>query len=195
VIELKPPLRLATTADADALAELVEMASDGMATYLWGKLARPGQTAMDVGRERARTGAGGFSFEHTVIREVDGEVAACLIGYPVDGPPAEKDPEMSAVLAPLVELGNLVPEKWYLNVLATFPQYRGQGLATELLRLAEDIARDAGHARISLTTADINHAARGLYRKHGYEERATRPMFKEDWEYAGDNWVLLVKEL
>jgi hypothetical protein len=36
--------------DADALAELVDYAGEGLPSYLWDKIAEPGETAQEVGR-------------------------------------------------------------------------------------------------------------------------------------------------
>lgn len=187
--------RPATSDDAADMAELVNSAGGGLPLYLWGKLTRPGQSAWDVGRERARLGSGGFAYQNTVIRESDGKTAACLIGYPLGDELEAPGEEVSAVLVPLLELESLVPHSWYVNVLATCPEHRGKGFATELLQVAEARAADAGCERISLIVSDTNITARRLYEKHGFGERATRPIVKEDWEYLGQNWVLLVKDL
>ena len=47
---------------------------------------------------------------------------------------------------------------------------------------------------MSLVVSDANAGARRLYERHGYSEKAMRPIVKEDWEHAGHNWVLLVKD-
>ena len=177
------------------MAELVNSAGDGLPLYLWAKSARPGQSPWDVGRERARHGVGGFAYSNTVIRETDGKTAACLIGYPLGDEPESLGEEVSAMLLPLLELEKLVPRSWYVNVLATYPEYRGKGFATELLQIAESRAIDSQCERMSLIVSDANTGARRLYEKHGYSERATRPIVKEDWQHSGQNWVLLVKDL
>jgi hypothetical protein len=43
--------------------------------------------------------------------------------------------------------------------------------------------------------ADDNDAARRLYRRLGYRERANRPMVKDAWEGPGAEWLLMIKEL
>jgi hypothetical protein len=77
-IELAPPLRPARLSDAEKLAELVNYAGEGLPLYLWNKLAKPGTTAWEVGRQRAMRETGSFSFRNAVIIEVDREVAGCL---------------------------------------------------------------------------------------------------------------------
>ncbi len=44
MIELDPPYRRATPEDADALAELINFAGEGLPLYLWGKMAEAGET-------------------------------------------------------------------------------------------------------------------------------------------------------
>ena len=196
MIELAAPFRRATSEDAEQMAELVNIAGDGLPLYLWAKYARPGQSAWDVGLERARRGSGGFAYKNTVVREEDGKVAACLIGYPLRGdmldPPDEDTP---AMLVPLLELENLVPDTWYVNVLATYSDYRGKGFGSELMTIAERIAADAGCVGLSLIVSDSNAGARRLYERQGYRERDTRQIIKEDWDYPGRTWILLAKDL
>ena len=73
---MKPPFRSARGEDAPLLAELVNYAGEGLPLYLWGKLAGPGQTAWDVGRQRAAREEGSFSWRNAVIIEHEGEAPA-----------------------------------------------------------------------------------------------------------------------
>lgn len=177
-----------------ALAELVNMAGEGIPVYLWEKLAEPGQSAFDVGRARALREEGSFSYRHAVVREEGGSVAAALIGYPLPDVPEPIDyAEMPAMFVPLQELENLAPATWYVNVLATYPSYRGKGYGRVLLEIAEELGRDTGMQGLSIIVSDGNSGARRLYERCGYRETATRPIVKEDWENGGKNWVLLTK--
>lgn len=192
--EFTLPHRPATRDDAMALAELVNMAGDGIPVYLWEKLAEPGQSAFDVGRARALREEGSFSYRHAVVREEGGSVAAALIGYPLPDVPEPIDyAEMPAMFVPLQELENLAPATWYVNVLATYPAHRGKGYGRVLLEIAEELGRDTGMQGLSIIVSDGNSGARRLYERCGYRETATRPIVKEDWENNGTNWVLLTK--
>jgi len=193
MIELAAAFRRATIDDAADMAELVNIAGHGLPLYLWGKTARPDQSAWDVGRERARNGTGGFAFRNTMVREVDGNVAACLIGYALAAKPEPIDDDVPPMLMPLLELENEVPGTWYINVLATYPEYRGQGLGSELLGVATKMAAGESCSGLSLITSDSNVGARRLYERHGFAERATRPIDKEDWQHSGENWVLMLR--
>lgn len=191
---LSTPFRCATHDDASAMAELVNIAGDGLPLYLWAKKALPGQSAWDVGRERASRGMGGFAYRNTVVREESGKTTACLIGYPLRGSPELSAEDVPAMLVPLLELERLVPNSWFINVLATYPEYRGNGFGSELLRIAETLASDSECAGMSLIMSDANAGARRLYERHGYGAHATRPIVKEEWTHAGQNWVLMVKD-
>lgn len=175
------------------MAELVNFAGDGMPIYVWGTLAKPGQSAWDVGRDRARRGIGGFA-NGAVVREVDGKVAACLIGYAVGDTPKAIDDDTPPIYVPLMELENEVLGSWYVNVLAAYPEHRGKGLGTELLRLAESIANECGCSGLSLNVSDANDGGRRLYERVGFKVTGTRPIVKNDWENPGKNYLLMLKE-
>jgi ribosomal protein S18 acetylase RimI-like enzyme len=57
--------------------------------------------------------------------------------------------------------------------------WRRRGIATMLLRRAEDFCRERGYRRITLSTSHRQPAAQALYRKHGYVETRRYP-FRED---------------
>jgi len=193
MIELEAPFRHATQDDAPALAELVNIAGEGLPFYLWSKMAEAGESAWDVGRRRAMREAGSFSFRNAVVAEVDGRVVASLIGYPLPDQPEPIDERMPAMFVPLQELENLAPGTWYVNVLATFAEYRDRGYGTRLLGIAERVAAAAGRSGLSIIVSDVNAGARRLYERCGCAEVATRPMVKEGWDNPGENWVLLIK--
>lgn len=188
-------LRAATPADADALAELVNEAGDGLPLYLWRQLAAPGEDPWEVGRERARREQGGFSYRNAVLVTSDDAVAACLIGYPLPEEPEAVDPAtLPALFVPLVELEQLAPGTWYLNVIATRSEFRGRGIGRALLAHADELAAAAHSRGVSLIVSDANVGARRLYERSGYRERARRAMVKDGWRNPGEHWLLLIKE-
>src|SRR5262245_23536162 len=191
MIDLKHPLRRATIGDAPILAELVNYAGEGLPLYLWGKLAKPGETAWDVGRRRAAREEGSFSYRNAMVIEHEGQCAGGLIGYPIPDPPKPLPADMPAMFVPMQELENLAPGAWYVYVLAVRPPFRGLGLGTRLLALADDTARALGRPGLSVIVSDANHGARRLYGRCGYRERARRRAVKEDWQNDVCDWVLL----
>jgi ribosomal protein S18 acetylase RimI-like enzyme len=188
-------IRPATVDDAAALAELVNFAGEGLPLYLWAKMAKDGEDPWSVGRARACRQKGSFSYRNAAIVESDNGVAACLIGYPLsEEPEAIDEANMPAMFVPLQQLENLAPGTWYVNVLASYPQWRKKGFGSALLKHGERLADSAGVTKgMSVIVADNNVAARRLYERLGYREAAVRPMVKENWTSAGTAWVLLVK--
>jgi hypothetical protein len=53
MIHLDPPVRAATPDDAAALTDLVHFASEGLALYVWTRIAGPAGDPWVIGRERA----------------------------------------------------------------------------------------------------------------------------------------------
>jgi ribosomal protein S18 acetylase RimI-like enzyme len=105
---------------------------------------------------------------------------------------------MPPMFVPLQELENLAPATWYVNVLAAMPQYRNQGLGTQLLSLADNTGRMLGKRGMSVIVSDANEDARRLCQRSGYRVAATgrlsrRGGFKEGWVNEGGNWILLAK--
>ena len=176
------------------MAELVNMAGEGLPLYLWSKMAAAGETAWDVGRQRAQREAGSFSFGNTIVREEGGKVVAALVSYALPEQAEEIDYDnMPAMFVPLQELENRVPGSWYVNVLATYGENRGSGFGSGLLQLAEQLAVDAACPAVSLIVADGNQGARRLYARRGYVELESRPIVKESWQTDSENWVLMKK--
>lgn len=189
-------LRPARKEDARALAQLIDYAGEGFGTYLWSQATGPGESALDVGMRRAQRDEGGFSYRNATLAEIDGEIAALLLGYRLADPYETGDLDaLPALVRPLVELESIAPASWYVNALAAFPQYRNRGLGSLLLVEAERIARAVQAPSVSLIVADANEGAKRLYLRTGYVEMARRPLVPfPGLRHRGD-WVLLTKPI
>jgi ribosomal protein S18 acetylase RimI-like enzyme len=192
---IHPPFRRATIEDVGTLAHFVELASEGLALYLWTKLAAARHDPWHIGRERVGSETGGLSYRNAVIAELAGRPVSGLIGYPVAGKSEPISDDLPAVLVPLHELMSLAADTWYIHVLAAYPEYRGKGQGSALLALADSLAESGGKPGLSLIVSDTNLGARRLYEGRGYREVAQRKMVKEQWRHPGVNWVLLRKQL
>jgi len=189
-------IREAHKSDAAELAKLIDFAGEGLPFYLWRQMAAPGEDPWEIGRQRAARDTGGFSYRNSVVAEVDGKVVGALVGYPVADEPEPVDPDTTPpMFVPLRELENLAPGTWYVNSVAVFPEARGLGLGSALMRCAERTASNLGLRGISLIVSDANDGARRLYERLGYRETGSRPMVKEQWQNAGENWVLMIRGL
>ena len=183
-------IRPARADDADRLAELVNCAEEGMLLYLSGKLASAGKSGEHTGQDEGSSLLGNAS-----IIEVDGKAVGCLIGYEIPNRPEPMAEYMPIVFAPVQELANLAPSTWCVSVLAVLPDYRGNGLGSQLLRVAEENGRRCGKRGMSAIVSDTNIGARCVFERCGYRETARREMVKEGWTNPGREWILLTKPL
>lgn len=188
-------IRGATAADATHLVRFINMAADDLPLHFWKKSVGPEGDPWAYGLERAARETGGFSYRNAWLAEVEGQVAACLLGYPAEDEPAPIDPDTPPIFVPLLELEALAPGSWYLNVLATYAAFRGQGCGSALLAYAEEITRELGRKTISLIAEDTHHDALRLYAAKGYREVARRPVVKGDWAVDAREWILFLKPL
>jgi len=193
---MTPTVRPATLADAAALAVLVDIAGEGIPNWLWHTLAGPGASALQLGRDRARRDEGGFSYRRATILEVGDEIAAALIVYPLDDPyDLTGLDEMPAHVQSLVRLEAQAPGSWYVNVLATFPKFRGRGMGAKLLDIAETKGSEAGASVMSIIVGSWNEGAGRLYQRAGYATVASEgAILPPDFAQHGD-WVLMIKPL
>ena len=99
------------------------------------------------------------------------------------------------LVRPLVELESHAPGSWYVNALAAYPEFRGQGLGTRLLSEAEAIAHGTGAAVVSLIVAEANEGAKRLYERTGYRESARRRLVPFPGLGHSGDWVLMTKPL
>jgi GNAT superfamily N-acetyltransferase len=184
-------LRPATPADASALADLVVIASEGLCLGPWAAMAAPGETPVEVGRKRAARDEGAFSWRHATVAEIEGRVAAALLGYPLPETPEPIGPDLPPEFVPLQQLENEARGTWYVNVLATVPEHRGRGLGTRLL--APGRPPRPRHRR------DGPEPHRGLRQPRrapslppaGLRARAARPA--ADAAHRGSDWLLLAR--
>lgn len=188
-------IRQAVAADAEHLVRFINMAADDLPLHFWTKSVGPEGDPWAYGQERAARETGGFSYRNAWLAEVDGAVAACLLGYPAEDEPAPIDPDTPPIFVPLLELEALAPGSWYLNVLATYERFRGRGCGSVLLAHAEEVTRGLGRKTISLIAEDTHLEALRLYQSKGYREVARRPVVKGDWAVDASEWILFIKTL
>ena len=186
-------IREAKASDAQHLVCFINMAADDLPLHFWQRSVGPDGDPWAYGKERAARDTGSFSYRNAWFAERDGTVAACLLGYPAEDVPGPIDPDTPAIFVPLLELEALAPGSWYLNVLATYAPYRGQGLGSTLLAFAESVAHRMGHRSICLIAADTHVDALRLYAAKGFHEVARRAVVKGDWRVDAKEWILFTK--
>jgi ribosomal protein S18 acetylase RimI-like enzyme len=185
--------RPAAKSDCRAIAALYSISSDGVADYIWTTLAEPGEDLLDIGQRRYEREDSMFSYKNCVVVEKDNEVIGMLVAFPmkVENDPGDED--VDPVLAPYSKLE--CDNSYYICGMAVFPEHRGKGIGTQLLKLAEGHANEKGFNKLSLIVFEQNVGAKRLYERSGYHEIARESIVPHPLiHYAGDA-LLMVKDI
>lgn len=188
-------IRPASAADAPVLAKLIDIAGEGIPNWLWAGMASPGQSALEVGAERARRDSGGFSYRNALVAERDDGVVGMMLGYVIAAPSAAERAEVPSLpepIRPFIELEHEAVGSFYVNALAVLPGRRGGGIGTKLLQAAEERARELNVGRMSVQVFEQNVEALQLYLRTGYEQSASRPVLLHPCQPYYDGEVLLL---
>ena len=189
--------RSATEDDCTELALMLDVAGRRLPSYLWSQEVGQGQSYFEYGRETIRTDANSNSyFKNWQVAESQSKFVGAFFGFSVDDP--YPDIDLDAVpqcFRPCVELERVASGCWLLQAIAILPQYRGKGLARQLLGKAESLARDSGTNRIALQVEEVNEVAFKTYQKNGYIEVDRRPYVHFPGSDDTGDVVLMWKEL
>lgn len=189
-------IRKATKQDAADLAYLIDLAGEGLGSYLWSEMAEPGQTPLEVGALRAARDEGNFSYRNMKVCVEGDEVLGMLLGYPQpDSYDIDDLDDLPPVVRPLIELEAKAPGSWYVNGLAIYELHQGKGIGSLLMAEAESLARAANCSTLSLIAASENRGARKLYERLGYQAGCRRPVFEFPGCKHGGDWVLMTRSV
>jgi len=186
--------RQATKADCRAIAELALMAGEGIPAYFWEQSRQPGQAIEDVGAQNAASDTENFSWRNVHLAVNGNAVAGMLLAYRLpDAENAEDLEAFPAFIRPLIELEQCVPGSFYINMLATYPEYRNQAVGTTLMGLADKLAADARCSLLSVEVFEQNVGALRLYQRLGYTIVDKRPVVPHPCHPYTADIVLLTK--
>ncbi|SFU74014.1 GNAT family N-acetyltransferase [Halomonas korlensis] len=189
-------IRKAKVEDSPKLAELMNIAGEGIPAYLWERMVGPDEDVMTFGARRVARTEGGFSYTNAYVATYDGTIAGMLLGYRLpDSDETGPSDEIPSVVRPLVELEALVPGSWYVNAVATDSTFRGQGVGRKLMEWAEHLANASNAKALSLIVAQDNARARKLYEQLGYQVIAQRPIVSFPRCPHTGNWMLMKKAI
>ncbi|WP_299730634.1 GNAT family N-acetyltransferase [uncultured Tateyamaria sp.] len=186
-------IRSATARDAADLAILIDIAGEGIPSWLWTTSATDGQSPLDIGMARACRTDGGFSYANALVAERDGDVIGMGLSYAIDAPPTVDPNDLPAPITPFVALEAQSVGTWYVNALAVRACARGGGIGTALLSAVEETARGAGYDRLSIQVYEQNTGAVRLYRRAGFALAARAPVRLHPCQpyYTGDVLLLI----
>lgn len=163
-------IRKAVKSDVKDIARLALIAGEGIPAYFWAQSATAGQQLEDVGASNLLSENDNFSYRNVHVAVIDDNVAAMILAYRLpDADNAEDLDELPEFIRPLVELEQCVPSSFYINMIATYPQYRNMSAGTKLMGIVDKLANDAGCTISSIEVFDQNEDALRLYQRLGYE--------------------------
>ena len=164
--------RAATPADAYALAELAILGGDGMYEFLLEDMA-PKEMLAGLMARSIKQDDGGFCWRHCFVAVAQGTVGGMINAFPAAWlRDEERDilpQERVQILDPIDQAQDW--ESFLINSLAVRPEFRRQGVATQLVAWAIEQARGAGFGRLSTNVWRDNIAALGLFQKQGFHVR------------------------
>ena len=189
--------RIATEDDCTELALMIDVAGRRLPSYLWSQEVRQGQSYFEYGREKIRTDTNRNSyFENWLVAESQDKFVGAFFGFSVEDPYPEIDLDaVPECFRPCVELERIARGCWLLQAIAILPQYRGKGLARQVLGKAESVARDSGTNRIALQVEEVNEVAFKTYQRNGYIEVDRRPYVHFPGSDDTGDYVLMWKQL
>jgi GNAT superfamily N-acetyltransferase len=185
-------IRQAMKEDSTDIARLFLASSDGLAEYIWSKVAEPGETVIETGARRyAREGVA-FSYENCLIAEQDGAAVGMAHSFHMEEDP-DAEPESDPVLKPYSELEDF--GSLYLSGVAVFEQHRNAGIGMALMGAVNQRARDISLPRVSLICFERNEGAIGLYQRLGFRELDRRAVVPHSTlHYHDGDAVLFARE-
>ncbi|MDB9524952.1 GNAT family N-acetyltransferase [Oscillatoria sp. CS-180] len=171
--------RDAAIEDCPTVAQLMRIASDGVCDYIWSLQQKefPSLTPIEIGAKRYAEDEGNFSYRNCTIalssdRSENLPIQGMVMAFAVPPETAVESPQDLPeeigleILAPYMMEH---PNSWYICALAVFPQYRGQGIGTQLLDLAIKQAKERRLPTLSLLCFEQNTGALRLYQRYGFE--------------------------
>tara|TARA_R110002020_G_scaffold243498_2_gene457051 strand:+ start:24395 stop:24979 length:585 start_codon:yes stop_codon:yes gene_type:complete len=183
-------IRPATRADSADIVILDDIASSGLATRVLqagvrdGKYDRP----LEFGRDGYAFIDGPFSWKNVLIAETADGVAGMSLSFELTGGPGDSGLD-DAVLEPLEALKSRVIGSRFIDSVAVYTRFRGQGIGRALVEA--ELARATGPS--SIITDDANARALSLYQSLGFGEQARAPFIAFSDTHIARQWVLLTR--
>lgn len=116
-----------------------------------------------------------YSYHRARICIREGERAGVCFGYKGELEPTIDEAlneklKAQGIEEVLFQDSETVPGEWYLDSLVTDVNFRGQGVASELLKALPSIAKSENEEIIGLNCDQLNQRAQQLYLKMGFEK-------------------------
>ena len=187
-------IRKATKDDCRTIAELGLIAGEGIPAYFWEQSKSADEDLLDAGARNAASDSENFSWRNAHLAVIDNRVAGMLLAYRLpDSENADSLDEYPEFIRPLIELEQCVPGSFYINMLATYPEFRNQSIGTNLMGIVDRLAKEAGCSLASIEVFEENAGALRLYQRLGYTIMEKRPVIPHPCHPYHGEIVLLTR--
>lgn len=184
----KISVRPANAADAPIIGRAVAMAIGDEQTLQ----SYCGEDYLSILTEIARCENTQYSWQNSLVAEVDGAVAGAIIGY--DGALLEvlREGTFAVVKKHLGRVPDIAnetqPGEYYLDSVGVLPDFRGLGIGKELISAFCSHVFSQGHKRVGLIVDFNNPDAEKLYASLGFKRVGTRQFFEHRmWHLQKEN--------
>ena len=171
-------IRLAEPNDASEAIELVMIVLKDMELEVFNKLSEEKiKELLIIAFKEKPTYR--YGFKNALVKEIDNKIAGVAFGYP-DHLEASIDNDFIDLLIEHnlsedyqffdKEEVETFKNEWYLDTLVTSPQFRGSGVARELLDSLPLVAKDTNCLSIGLNVDQVNSNARRIYLNNGFKK-------------------------
>ncbi|MBW2409365.1 MAG: GNAT family N-acetyltransferase [Deltaproteobacteria bacterium] len=158
--------------DCAVLAELINLASDGVVEYLFRDLV-PGVTPVQLIAHNLANADTSHSYKNAIVARGGDDVVGMTLSYSSDFHyisdemrdffPPDRLAHLSDFYAARIE------SSWYLDTLGVFADHRRQGIGEKLISLTKDKAVENGYNSLSLIVFADNKLALPVYKRTGFE--------------------------
>lgn len=189
-------IRPACTADSEHIARLAMLAGEGIPAYFWNQIKQANESVVEAGARRVISDETNFSYKNAHVALYAEKIAGLLLGYKIVSVPSHAEVNSAPeFIRPLLLMDRKVPGTYYINMLATYPEYRGKGLGRALMLHAETVAASMNIDALSLQVFNENKHALAFYFRLGYRKVAELPVVPHECHPFTDKVYLLRKDL
>lgn len=182
-------LRPATPEDAKDIAQLVNIAVEGMPLAFWSDQSNVGQSPLEVGIKRCMQSDTATSYLRITVAELDSQIVGMRLCYELRDLPDQMDGSVHPMFRPMIKLVSSVAQTGSINTIGVYPEYQRNGVGTALLKDLEAKAH-FNEAELGLLMTDANKTAHAFSEGRNYRVTEKAPVIKGSWETPASHWQL-----
>lgn len=120
-----------------------------------------------------------YSYENTIVAEVDGKVVGAMCAYDGADYVRFKQPvvDMLGADSGFAQLKETEAGEFYLDSVGVLPEFRGRGIASAIFQAQFERAASLGHTQVALIVDVDKPEAEALYRRLGFTHQGNKDFF------------------